>query len=226
MNLTELTFSGGHAEGDEIAVQRDAFDPDGAGDVDPVDVATFENLTGSDHNDRLTGDHRVNVLMGMGGDDTLRGLAGADTLNGGPGADVLDGGEDAGEKDNMITARDAMDLNGDGDTDDPGEGAIVAGPASVDIATYAGAMAGITVNLATGRGTAGDADGDRLVNIEQVIGSSNDDTFIAGAGPDNIIGGDHDGDDPMTGTDMEDGDTVSYELSPEAVTVELGCGGY
>ena len=35
------------------------------------------------------------------------------------------------------------------------------------------------------------------------------------------MGGDHDGDDPMTGTDMEDGDTVSYQLSPEAVIVDL-----
>ena len=29
VNLTSLTFAGGHAEGDEIKVQRDAFDPDG-----------------------------------------------------------------------------------------------------------------------------------------------------------------------------------------------------
>ena len=148
VNLATLMFSGGHAEGDEIEVRRDAFDPDGAGDEDPVDVATFENVTGSDHNDWLTGDYRVNVLTGMGGDDTLRGGAGADTLNGGPGADTLDGGEDAREKDNRIPARDAVDLNGDGDTADAGEAAIAEGPASVDIATYAGAMAGITLNLA------------------------------------------------------------------------------
>ena len=221
-NLTTLMFSGGHAEGDEVEVQRDALDPDGVGDMDPVDVATFENLTGSDHDDRLTGDHRVNMLTGGKGDDTLRGMAGVDTLNGGPGADYLDGGEDAREDDsNMITARAAMDLNGDGDTDDAGEAEIVAAAASVDVATYAGAMAGITVNLASGRGTAGDAMGDTLVNIEQVVGSSNDDTFIAGPGPDNVIGGDHDGDDPMGATDTEDGDTISYELSPEAVIVDL-----
>ena len=212
VNLTTLTFAGGHAEGDEVEVQRDAFDPDGVGDMDPVDVATFENLMGSDHDDRLTGDHRVNMLTGGEGDDTLRGMAGVDTLNGGPGADHLDGGEDAREDDNnMIIARDAMDLNGDGDTDDAGEAEIVAGPASVDIATYDGAMAGVTVNLASGRGTAGDAMGDTLVNIEQVVGSSNDDTFIAGPGPDSVVGGNHD----------EDGDTISYELSPEAVTVDL-----
>ena len=47
-------------------------------------------------------------------------------------------------------------------------------------------MAGVTVNLATGRGTAGDAMGDTLVNIEQVLGSDHDDTFIAGPGPDTL----------------------------------------
>ena len=210
VNFTTLTFSGGHAEGDEVEVQRDAYDPDGprtsdGGELDPVDVSTFENITGSMHNDRLTGDHRMNVLMGMGGDDTLRGMAGADTLNGGPGADVLDGGEDAREKDDMVP--------------DPSDGTGMIA-ASMDVATYAGAMAGITLNLHTGRGTAGDAMGDRLIGIEKVVGSSNDDTFIAGSGVDNIDGGDHDDDDPPGG-DMEDGDTVSYELSPEAVTVDL-----
>ena len=95
----------------------------------------------------------------------------------------------------------------------------------MDVASYAGAMAGVTVNLASCRGTAGDAMGDTLVNIEQVMGSSNDDTFIAGPGADNIVGGGHDDDDPMTGVDKEDGDTVSYELSDEAVQVTLGAAG-
>ena len=114
----------------------------------------------------------------------------------------------------------AIDLNGDGDTVDPGE--EEQSVASMDIASYAGAMAGVTVDLASGKGTAGDAMGDTLVNIEQVMGSSNDDTFIAGSGADNIVGGDHGDDDPMTGMDKEDGDTVSYELSDEAVQVTLG----
>ena len=46
---------------------------DGTGDMDPVDVATFENITGSMHNDRLTGDHRANTIMGGDGDDTISG---------------------------------------------------------------------------------------------------------------------------------------------------------
>ena len=212
VNFTTLTFSGGHAEGDEVEVQRDAFDPDGEdGDEDPVDVSTFENITGSDHNDRLTGDHRANELNGGKGNDNLRGMAGVDTLNGGPGADHLDGGEDARERDNMVP--DPADT-------DPIDGTDMIA-ASIDIASYAGAMSGITVNLDNGRGTAGDAMGDTLDNIEKVVGSSNDDLFLAGEEADNIDGGAHNEDDPAGG-DEEDGDTVSYEESDEAVTVDLG----
>ena len=216
-NFTTHTYSGGHAEGDEIAVQRDAYDPDGptrtendnrVGDKDPVDVSTFENLTGSMHNDRLTGDHRVNVLDGGAGDDTLRGMAGEDTLTGGPGADHLDGGEDPNEKDDKVPAPTSEDSN-------------ATAAASMDTASYALAKTGVTVNLSSGRGTAGDAMGDRLVNIEKVVGSSNDDTFIAGSGVDIVNGGDHNGDDHPIAGDEEDGDTISYELSPEAVIVNL-----
>ena len=213
VNLATVSLSGGHAEGDEIAVQRDAYDPDGAAEGDPVDVATFENVTGSGHNDTLTGDHRVNTLTGGKGNDSLRGMSGVDTLIGGPGADRLDGGEDAREKNNTIQAREAVDLNKDGDTADPGEAAIVAGPASIDVASYAGSKMGVTVDLDSGRGLAGDAEGDTLVNIEKVDGSGNDDVFIAGSGADNI-----DGKGNTTGGI---GDTVSYELSEAGVIVDL-----
>ena len=106
VNLTTASVSGGHAQGDEIAVYDDidhdgdeATDADGDGnplddtDTDRIDVASFRKVTGSDHNDSLTGDYRMNVLNGMGGDDTLRGGGGDDHLIGGPGADRLDGGE-------------------------------------------------------------------------------------------------------------------------------------
>ena len=194
VNLATLMFSGGHAQGDE---DRGAMehDHDGDAETDSIDVSTFENITGSMHNDRLTGDHRANTLTGMGGDDNLRGGAQVDILTGGPGADMLDGGSS---------------LSAGADTpNDPADDVQ-----HVDVVSYAGAMAGVTVNLATGRGTAGDAMGDTLTNIEQVLGSGHDDTFIAGPGPDNIDGA---GNPDM----MPAGDTVSYELSDEAVQVTL-----
>ncbi|MFV0383179.1 M10 family metallopeptidase C-terminal domain-containing protein [Paracoccus sp. (in: a-proteobacteria)] len=43
---------------------------------------SIENLAGSGHDDRLTGNREANVLTGQGGDDTLRGNGGDDTLLG------------------------------------------------------------------------------------------------------------------------------------------------
>ena len=92
-----------------------------------------------------------------------------------------------------------------------------------DTASYAGAPAGVTLDLAAGRGREGDANGDTFFDIENFTGSDHDDTFIASDDPDNIDGGGHAGDN-MGDADGVDGDTVSYEKSTEAVTVTLGGG--
>ena len=130
-NLATHSYSGGDAEGDEVAVQRgdnaEMLDHDMDEETEALDVSTFENLTGSMHNDRLTGDHRANTIMGGDGDDVIsggnnpdgrpdgvvlvydelhggkgdddiRGGDGPDKLIGGPGADILNGGE-SGAKD-------------------------------------------------------------------------------------------------------------------------------
>ena len=202
VNLATLSFSGGHAEGDEDSgAERDAFDPDGAtGDLDPVDVSSFENVTGSMHNDTLTGDHRANTLKGGGGNDTLRGGADADTLNGGPGADMLDGGKSKWDHDNDDTTDEVQ---------------------HEDTVSYAGATAGVTVDLDSGTGVAGDAEGDTFVNIAKFEGSGNDDVFIASEGVDTIDGKANTGSLTADTSDDGIGDTVSYELSEEWVSVDL-----
>ena len=184
VNLATLSASGGHAAGDEIEtyVYNDTKGTaDDTTDDEKMDVATFVNVTGSMHNDRLTGDMFMNMLSGGGGDDTLRGGAGGDTLVGGAGADSLDGGTDRGDTQ------------------------------SEDWAAYRDAMAGVTVDLNAGRGTAGDAEGDTLKNIELIWGSEHNDTFIASEGAD-IIHGDG------------GSDTVSYEASKHGVTVTIANG--
>ena len=205
VDLVTATASGGHADGDEIETYE--FDTE-VEETGEIDVSTFVNVTGSMHSDRLTGDMFNNELAGGGGDDSLRGGAGADTLIGGPGADRLDGGEDANERNNMVPAADDnVDNDGDGTTDEDDEMAS----ASEDWAAYRGADGGVTVNLNTGMGTAGDAMGDTLRNIELIWGSmdlDDGDTFIASENADYIHG---------------DGgsDTVSYEASKHRVIVAL-----
>ena len=196
VNLTTAKVSGGHAEGDTIATVETDHDGDGLGGTnadeptDEIEVSTFEKVTGSMHNDSITGDYRNNTLEGGGGDDSLWGRAGADVLVGGPGADMLDGGSS---------------LSAGADTEDNLDDDVQ----HIDWAVYKYAEdEGVTVNLATGMGTAGEAMGDTLANIELVWGSEHDDTFIASNGAD-IIEGDG------------GSDTVSYMASEMGVTVNL-----
>ena len=192
VNLAMASASGGHAEGDEIDTYEVTI---GTGDdEEEIDVATFTNVTGSAHDDHLTGDRVNNTLSGGDGDDALRGGAGADHLVGGKGADSLDGGSSKWDHDSNADTEEVQ---------------------HEDWAVYRSAGAGVSVNLATGMGTAGDAMGDTLKNIELIWGSKGySDTFIAGPGPDIIHG---DGQEAMGA-----GDTVSYEASKHGVTVNLG----
>ena len=68
VDLAAGTASGGDAQGDTFT--------------------NFENLTGSEYADTLSGDSGDNVLIGGGGDDTLSGGGGDDTAWGGDGADT------------------------------------------------------------------------------------------------------------------------------------------
>ncbi|MCM2343329.1 MAG: type I secretion C-terminal target domain-containing protein [Alphaproteobacteria bacterium] len=52
-------------------------------------IVNFENLTGSDYNDKLTGNSAANVIIAGQGDDVVDGGAGNDTLQGGAGIDTL-----------------------------------------------------------------------------------------------------------------------------------------
>ena len=179
VNLATARLAGGHADGDTITTVETDHDGDEADDdqndedtldnTDKIEVSTFENVTGSMHNDTLTGDYRFNVLKGGGGDDTLRGGGGVDHLIGGPGADMLDGGSSLATEDDPET-----------DADESVQ--------DIDWAVYRGAMEGVMVDLSASMGTGGEAMGDTLVNIELVWGSMHDDTFIASNGADYIHG--------------------------------------
>ncbi len=147
-------------------------------------------------------------MVGSAFADTLTGDANANTLTGGDGNDVLEGG--AG-----------------GDT--------LAGGNGVDTASYANSESAITVNLNTLSTSGGDAAGDVLSSIENVIGSAYADTItgnnngnvLTGNNGDDVIIGSG-GDDTLVGGEGADSliggsgvDTVSYTSSAAGVTVNL-----
>ncbi len=91
------------------------------------------------------------------------------------------------------------------------------GGTGTDTVDYSASSDAVTVNLATGVGTWGDAQGDSYTNIENVIGSDYDDTLTGDANANVLEGG--------AGADVLDGgagsDTASYESSSSGVTANL-----
>ncbi len=194
----------------------------------------IENATGGAGADSITGNQVNNVLSGNGGADTLSGLEGNDTLNGGSGNDTLKGG---GGLDALNGGFDNDTLKGGGAADalDGGDG--------VDTVDYALSTA-VTVYLDTGQGFGGDAEGDTLVNIENLsgtaegdvlggdgnanslLGGAGNDTLKGAGGIDNLEGGDDN--DTLKGgggADVLNGgngvDTASYADTSNGVTVNL-----
>lgn len=174
-------------------------------------VVGVENVTGGTGNDTITGDGNANVLEGLGGNDTLTGAAGNDVLIGGEGNDTLNGGAD-----NDV-------LIGDAGAD------ILTGGGGIDTASYAGSALGVTVNLTAGTGLGGDAEGDTLATIENLIGSAHADTLI-GSGAANVLNGGA-GDDVLDGAGGADrliggagADTLTGGASADTFVFAAGFG--
>jgi len=133
------------------------------------------------------------------GDDWIFGLGGDDWIYGLDGNDLLQGGEGADK---------------------------LFGNDGIDTAIYSDSPRGVTVNLHTGEGYGGTAEGDILVGIENITGSWWWDSLI-GNGYDNVLSGLGGNDDLEggAGADTLDGgwgvDSAIYADSPAGVTVNL-----
>jgi Ca2+-binding RTX toxin-like protein len=150
----------------------------------------------------LTGSAFNDLLTGDGGANTLAGGGGHDTLAGLDGADILIGGA-------------GMDVLQGGD--------------GVDTADYLSSAARVRVNLATGAGLDGDAQGDTLSSIENLTGSAFNDILVGTSGANALLGGA--GADILrggAGADVLNGglgvDTLDYTSSAGRVRVSLATG--
>jgi Ca2+-binding RTX toxin-like protein len=207
-------------------------------------LTSIENILGSSFGDVLTGDGGDNVIEGALGDDTLAGggnTAAGDTVSyasaaaavvvslaggsatGGAGNDSLSGFE------NILGSAFNDTLTGDGNANvltgglgndvlQGGAGADqLLGGSGTDTASYAGALSAVAVTI-NGTGTLGDANGDTMVSIENLIGSAFNDTLV-GDGAANLIDG-------GAGNDTIDGgagnDTITFATAASAVTVNIG----
>lgn len=200
--------------------------------------AGADKLLGGDGADRLYGGTGNDVMTGNAGDDFVFGEEGNDTLFGGDGDDHLQG--NAGQ--DTLFGNAGLDVLSAGDGDDwlvGGEGAdTIDGGAGNDTAFYGAAAAGIALDLASGSGTAGEASGDVITNIESVVGSAFDDVILGDGGDNTLTGGEgadmldgRSGDDLIIGGAGADTlvggsgtDTLDYQASGAGVDVDLTSG--
>jgi Ca2+-binding RTX toxin-like protein len=176
---------------------------DAAGDK----FSNFEDIHGSSNKDSLSGNELANFLFGDDGDDRLNGGAGDDQLAGGDGIDTINGGD------------------GD-DIIEGGAGAdVITGDKGSDTVFYRESNTGVVVllgeNGALTTGIGGHAEGDKISQVENVVGSEFNDT-LSGNKQDNVIQGGA-GADNLSGG--EGNDTASYLFSEGAVTVNLALPG-
>ena len=149
----------------------------------------------------IIGTSAVDTLTGTSGDDVICGGKGGDTIKGGGGNDILRG-EGGADK-----------LYGEGgdDTFDGGLG--------TDTANFSSSLAAITASLtdntATGEGS------DTMTGIENLVGSSKNDTLTGSDGNNNINGGALG--DSLTG--MGGADTLSGAGGPDSVNSRDGVNG-
>lgn len=184
---------------------------------------SIENLIGSDDRiDRFIGTAAANHFWGRGGGDYFNGRGGNDILDGGNDGDILYG---EGGNDTIIGGAGQDYMNG-------GDG--------IDTVVYSGSSAGVTIDLANGTASGGDADGpvqivgrgtiirhDILAGFENAVGSFHDDYLIGNAQANNLSGGS--GNDRLTGgagADTLNGgagsDTADYADATSGVRLDLG----
>ena len=158
-------------------------------------LASGATSTGGDaEGDTFAG---ISNLFGSDGNDSLTGNDFTNDLYGGDGNDTLDGG---GASDRLFGGAGADTLTGG---------------AGIDAVLYTGSSAGVTVSLVAGAtNTGGEAEGDTITEVENLVGSVHDDTLTGddgvnsiqgGAGVDTINGGG--GNDTLNGA--AGGDTIN-----------------
>ena len=203
ISLANGTATGGDAEGDALT------------SIENLIGTEFDDvLEGDENSNRIEGGRGDDTILGGGGNDILEGGRGADNIQGGEGIDRAEYTlSDSGVAVNLTNASaGGGDALGDtfssielivgsfhddtiiGDANDNafmgGRGAdLINGGAGFDTADYSEADEAITLDLETGFGAAGEADGDQLVNIEKILASVHDDTVSGSGADETFVGG-------------------------------------
>ncbi|GKT33490.1 hypothetical protein ADUPG1_002512, partial [Aduncisulcus paluster] len=159
----------------------------------------IENIKGGTNDDYIGGDDDKNTLQGSAGDDIIVGAGGDDVLLGGDGKDTFKAGLD----NNVLAGQDKVLEDGDDGADIiDGDGGVGSG-VDTDTVDYSAISKSISVDLSDIEAdtyttvTIDTYANDKIKNIENIIGSSANDT-ISGDNQNNILDGSL-GDDTLSG---------------------------
>jgi Ca2+-binding RTX toxin-like protein len=133
------------------------------GDATGDNLINIEDVNGSANNDTIMGSNVRNGVWGNAGVDTIYAYAGDDWISGGAGNDFINGG----------TGADYID-GGDG----------------IDLTDYVSSASAVNVNLLTNVNTGGEAQGDSLINIENINASVFNDVINGDSAANAIWGND------------------------------------
>lgn len=148
------------------------------------------------------------------GEDTIYGGAQADTIFGGAGNDQLYGGDGM---DYLEGGSGADTINGVEPNQSPQDVFFV----DLGTAGYRNSNAAVNINLSTGAATGGDASGDILSFIGNLVGSNFDDTLVGESNTSNWLEGGAGADTLNGGGGAFDADRASYLRSSMGVVASL-----
>lgn len=197
------------------------------GDAQGDTFESVENVIGSNSSvqDLLFGDGNDNIIAGLAGNDIINGRAGQDTADYSQSAsrvyvDLMQsgtqgiGGHAQGDTltsiENLIGTDSSVSDYLLGDNNDNilaglGGADIFNGRGGSDTVDYSASLGGVTIDLQAASGAqafGGDAEGDRLISIENILGSHEADTVRGTTGANTISG--NSGDDVIDGRGGDD----------------------
>ncbi|MFK7751604.1 MAG: M10 family metallopeptidase C-terminal domain-containing protein [Sedimentitalea sp.] len=184
---TVIDLRAAHLQLAEGGAGRPSYVGDDPNDYGGYTIAygvTIEDATGGIADDVITGNAAANMLNGMAGNDKIYAGGRADRIDGGLGDDRMFGGK----------GNDVFDAGTGRD--------VFVGGLGIDTVNYSDAGPGLRIELETLARNTGSALGDRLFDIENLVGGAYRDVLRGDENDNRIAGGD--GQDLLDGRDGND----------------------